>query len=60
MTHPAPKPENFDALARAWNDPTAYAAELARYYDQLREAGHTPTPRDISQPLHDREGKHHA
>ncbi|MDE0545442.1 hypothetical protein [Microbacterium sp. C7(2022)] len=46
----APKPANFDAMSRAWNDPTAYAAELARYYAQLTDTGHAPHPRDLTVP----------
>ena len=50
----APKPENFDALSRTWNDPNAYAAELAAYYEQLVAVGLAPHPRDITEPMHPR------
>ncbi|GAA4191966.1 hypothetical protein GCM10022219_11580 [Microbacterium oryzae] len=40
-----PKPNNFDALSNAWNNPERFAAELARYYSQLEQDGYrTPTP----------------
>lgn len=40
-----PKPRNFQAMADAWDNPTAYAAELHRYYEQLERDGHRmPTP----------------
>lgn len=32
---PAPKPQNFDALADAWNDPERFAHELNAYYAQI-------------------------
>lgn len=35
MTRIAPKPENFRALADAWNDPYAFAREQQVYYTQL-------------------------
>lgn len=35
-----PKPVNFRAMADAWDDPIRYAAELARYYQQLEQDGH--------------------
>lgn len=41
----APKPINFDAMSDAWNDPIRFAAELARYYEQLRAAGLRETDR---------------
>ena len=41
----APKPSNWEALCRAWNDPYAFAAELAKYYAELGE----PNP-DITEP----------
>ena len=44
---PAPKPHNFDALSRAWNNPEAFARELAAYYASLR-----PEVRDITLPIH--------
>ncbi|MEW1708007.1 hypothetical protein AB0230_12315 [Microbacterium sp. NPDC089190] len=47
---PAPKPHNFDALSRTWNDPAAFARERAAYYASLR-----PEVRDITSPLHERE-----
>lgn len=41
----APKPRNFKALADAWDNPTAYAAELHKYYQQLEQDGQrTRTP----------------
>lgn len=45
---PAPKPANFDQLTRTWNDPEAFARELARYYDQLSEVA--PPVGDITEP----------
>ena len=47
---PAPKPANFDALSRAWNDPEAFAGERLAYFQSLR-----PEVRDITQPLHEHE-----
>lgn len=45
----APKPTNFEALSNAWNDPTAFATELAAYYDQLAHR-ERPTLVDITEP----------
>ena len=47
---PAPKPANFDALSRTWNDPVAFARERAAYYASL-----VPEVRDITVPVHERE-----
>lgn len=48
---PAPKPANFDALSRTWNDPVAFARERAAYYRSL-----IPNEgRDVTVPLHERE-----
>ncbi|MCC4247490.1 hypothetical protein [Microbacterium testaceum] len=47
---PAPKPANFDALSRAWNDPHAFARERLAYFDSLR-----PEVRDITLPIHEHE-----
>lgn len=38
----APRPDNFDAMMAAWNDPVKWAAEVARYNDQLQAAGYAP------------------
>ena len=38
----APKPDNFEALTAAWNDPVAWAREIAVYDAQLRLAGFEP------------------
>lgn len=38
----APRPDNFDAMVAAWNDPVKWAAEVARYNDQLQAAGYAP------------------
>ena len=38
----APKPDNFEALTAAWNDPAAWAREIAVYDGQLRAAGFAP------------------
>lgn len=37
-----PKPDNWDAMCAAWNDPVRFAAEVARYDEQLRVAGFGP------------------
>lgn len=44
---PAPKPHNFDALSRAWNDPIEWAKQRNAYYESLR-----PEVRDITLPIH--------
>lgn len=36
----APKPENFDAMAAAWNDPVEWAKQLRIYQDQLDREGY--------------------
>lgn len=38
----APQPDNFAAMTAAWNDPVKWAAEVARYNDQLATAGYAP------------------
>ena len=38
----APKPDNFDAMCKAWNDPVLWAVECARYDEQLITAGFPP------------------
>lgn len=43
----APKPINFDALSRAWNDPLRYAAELHLYWQQLEATGHRESDRPL-------------
>jgi len=40
---PFPKPDNFDAMSAAWNDPVAFAREVAIYDAQLIAAGEKPT-----------------
>lgn len=51
----APKPQNFDALARTWNDPEAHARELARYYEQLRSENVLEVPVDRTEPRRGRD-----
>lgn len=41
----APKPDNFEAMCAAWNDPAAFRAEVGKYEQQLRAAGYTAYPR---------------
>lgn len=41
--HGAPKPDNFDAMCAAWNDPVAFAREVYVYDEQLIAAGFEPT-----------------
>jgi len=36
----APAPLNMKAMASAWDDPIAFARELANYYSQLEASGH--------------------
>ena len=31
------KPKNFDAMSKAWNDQNRFAAEVAKYEQQLRD-----------------------
>lgn len=45
-----PKPENFEALSDAWSDPTAFAAELHRYYAQLEATGYRSPADDLTKP----------
>lgn len=33
----APKPDNFDAMSRAWNNPTQFRIEVAKYHAQVRD-----------------------
>ncbi|SDR83270.1 hypothetical protein [Microbacterium paraoxydans] len=42
----APKPLNFRALSKAWDDPIAFARELSQYYRQLEASGHRQPTRD--------------
>lgn len=42
----APAPLNMTAMASAWDDPIAFARELANYYKQLEASGHRPRPHD--------------
>lgn len=51
MKTPAPKPANFDALTRTWNDPSAFAAEQAEYYASLSRS----EVRDITVPIHEKD-----
>lgn len=44
----APPPLNLAAMANAWNDPVAFAAQLASYYRQLEEAGLRVSADDIT------------
>lgn len=38
----APQPDNMDALTAAWDDPEAWAVEIAKYDAQLNAAGFAP------------------
>lgn len=38
----APAPDNFDAMSAAWNDPLAFAREVAVYNRQCIDAGYKP------------------
>jgi hypothetical protein len=44
--HPesAPKPDNFEAMAKAWTDPMQWAVEVALYNAQLVDTGEQLTP----------------
>jgi hypothetical protein len=50
MKTPAPKPANFDALSRTWNNPALFARERAAYYASLTST----EVRDITVPIHER------
>ena len=50
MRIPAPKPANFDALTRTWNDPESFARECQAYYRSLSRTD----VRDITVPIHER------
>lgn len=39
---PAPRPENLEAMAAAWNDPVEFARQKAIYNEQLRQQGYAP------------------
>lgn len=43
----APRPNNFKALWNAWDNPTRFALELAKYYQQLEASGHRQKQRHI-------------
>lgn len=45
-----PKPLNMRAMADAWNNPAAFATELARYYRQLEASGHRLPAHDYTTP----------
>lgn len=45
----APKPLNFRALADSWDNPMAFATELARYYQHLEASGHRVPAHDYTQ-----------
>lgn len=51
----APPPLNLAEMADAWNDPIAFAAQLATYYKQLEIEGYRlPTPdRTTERTAHD-------
>ncbi|MGM1018000.1 MAG: hypothetical protein ACQEW8_10730 [Actinomycetota bacterium] len=38
------------AMADAWNNPAAFATELARYYRQLEDSGHRLPTYDYTSP----------
>lgn len=40
-----PKLDNFEAMCAAWDDPVRFAAECARYDEQLVAAGFPPVER---------------
>jgi hypothetical protein len=42
----APKPKNFDAMSRAWNDPVEFARQEAIYNQQLIDEGFPPLYED--------------
>lgn len=44
----APKPINLQAMADAWDDPIAFAAQLATYYKQLELVGYRLPETDIT------------
>lgn len=44
----APKPANFQALADAWDDTDAFAAELLKYYAELEASGHRVPADDVT------------
>lgn len=46
----APKPLNFRALADSWDNPMAFATELAKYYQHLEASGHRLPAHDYTQP----------
>lgn len=48
----APKPPNFQALANSWDNPMAFATELARYYQHLDASGHRVPAHDYTQATH--------
>lgn len=35
-----PKPDNYEAMTKAWKNPQQFAAEVAIYNEQLRAGGH--------------------
>ncbi len=45
----ASRPSNFQAMSDAWNDPEAFAREVAAYYEQLA-AERQPALIDITEP----------
>jgi len=44
----APPPVNLHAMADAWNDPIAFAAQLNAYYRQLEQCGYRIPDSDIT------------
>lgn len=46
----ASRPLNLAAMADAWNDPIAFAAQLASYYQQLERSGYRIPAPDRTQP----------
>lgn len=48
----APPPLNLAAMADAWNDPIAFAAQLASYYQQLEGAGYRTQADDVTTARH--------
>jgi len=50
MGTPAPKPVNLRAMSDAWDNPVAFAKELAQYYQQLELSGYRAPTRNIYEP----------
>lgn len=53
----APKPLNMRAMSQAWDDPVAFARELARYYQHLEASGHRVPAHDYTTAAHAAESR---